>query len=166
MKANQRIPKSMTVNAHIVAVEPHTVYEDTVYEQRVVLDVDGCVFGVFDNDLLVDPDAVGEYRTVNIRPFLPTDVSVDGVLKPGVYPNEHEPRGYDGHRFCGEVVDCSSGWPREVTLDIGAGTVSVKFYEDTPDHIQYQGLIEELENESLICVITSRTDLHDIEEVD
>ena len=152
----------MTITATIIDVQPDTRYQGTTYEHRVVLNVRGTTFGVFDPDMHADPSMIGETREVEIFPFIPTKVVMSSDSTPQVIPYKNDPKEYSKHTFCGQIDEISQEWPKWMTVDIGSGTVRIKFYRDPPPHIQYKETIEAATVGEMICVTVSRVDLREI----
>lgn len=154
--------RNMNQIAEFLAVEPDTRYQERTYENRVVVKIDSTIIGLFDPDMQASAPLVGQQKEISIRPFIPKAVDVVSESMTGIVSNEDAPRGYSGHTFCGEVIMVSDGWPREILLDIGSGEVSIDFYEDTPEHIDYQERIGNVSQKDSLCVTVGRTDLLEI----
>lgn len=156
----------MPVIGEIIDVVPETEYQDTVYEYRVVVNIDGAQIGLFDPDRLASPSLIGEQCRLDITPFIPTGVDSGCDTTSGIIPNQSDPDGYSDHTFRGRIESISDdGSQTVVVLDVGAGTVSIEFPEQTPDHITYQETLERVSPGDTIAVDVSRVDIHGIERV-
>lgn len=145
----------MTIEANIVDVLPHCVYQGTIYEQRVVLQAASVELGCFDPDMHASESMIGERCEIDIYPALPT--AVEWAVEPdiGIKPNPDKPQDYADHQFCGHVVSVSSGWPKSVELDVGVGTVTPRFSEKPPEHIEYHDIVTAFETGDVIRVTAS-----------
>lgn len=143
----------MTVTAEIVDVRPLTVYQGTVYEHLVIVRVRGEQFGLFDPDKHASDSMIGNTYEIEILPFLPSEVKSASEEELGVVPSENDPDNFQYHSYYDTIEGINSGWPREVTIGIGSGTVSVTFHEKNRD------LIDPFTTGDLVKVTTIRSDL-------
>ena len=153
----------MTLTVKIVDVQPFVQYQDTVYEYKVVVNFENTIFGVFDPDMYANPNMIGEIYDIEIAPFTPTSVELPEDINFGIIPNSEDPRGISGHTYCGEVSSISEGWPKFIDINMMPGTVTIKFYQTTPEEINYRDDLKEVSVGDMIRVTTTRTDLRRLE---
>ena len=105
----------------IVERRPFAVYRGTVYDQKILVRVDGCEFVIFDKSSLVTPDMVGTTRDIDLHVWGYDETVELSEPHRGVEPAE------DGFTVRGKLLD----FDREL-LDVGAGSVEIDV-EDLPD---------------------------------
>lgn len=155
----------MTIEANIVDVLPHCVYQGTIYEQRVVLQAASVEFGCFDPDMHASESMISERCEIDLYPAVPTAVERAVETDVGIKPNPDEPQDYSDHQFCGRVVSVADGWPKSVKLDVSVGTVTPRFSKETPEHIEYRDIVTALEVGDIVRVTAGRTDVRGIEPI-
>lgn len=147
----------MTLTATITDILPETVYQDTVYDQRPVIETSNEVqIGLFDPDLLASSNMIGDTVELTVVAYIVKDAKkLDNETKE-IIPNEAKPRDWQYHTYIGEVVEMpASGSSKYLLLDVGDGVVSV----DT-DVIE---VIEEpVSKGDYLRVRVSRSDLHGV----
>lgn len=121
MDANKEI--SVTVSQ----VEPETEYEDTVFDQTVIIGLpDGSEMGLFDKDALVGENMVGKETRILIS-TLTNDSSIERTTeeKKGIKPYSDDPRSWNNHVYCGSVAQIveSEHSHYKALLDIGIGGI-------------------------------------------
>lgn len=119
--------------------KPETVYQETVYEQIVVVETkQNQMFGVFDYDLHVPFESVGETLELDVS-LLPGSKRINTIDEPRkeIIPNEEDPRDFGNHEFYGEI--CSLEEDRDETyvieVDVGSGTVIVYPFKQQNQHL-------------------------------
>ncbi|QPV61598.1 hypothetical protein I7X12_12595 [Halosimplex litoreum] len=136
----------MSLKISIEEIIPETVYQETVYEQVVIgKTIDGTRFGMFDYDMHVPPNSIGETLEICINLFIPRErvTTTDRQVK-GVQPNENNPDGWSDHEFYGELTSLEeiSQSSYECEIDVGVGTVSIKSYKNLNQHLSVGDFVE------------------------
>lgn len=149
----------MTIEATILDVSPETTYQETVFENRVLIEYGGVQFGVFDPNLLASSDLVGRECVVTVVPFLVSRIDVPEDTANGVIPNAEDPDGWNYHTYVGTITEITETDPRTVTLDLEPGTVAVELDVDE----SRDDFVKALQVGDDVSVTTIRTDLHGIE---
>jgi len=123
----------MTITATIVDTEPDTVYQGTVYEQTVEIELEnGQILELFDGGNTVSPKMVGEELAfvLSVNPKeRGVETLADDVAKIGSARNRSSQWSYD---FYGrlEATDVEDIWFSDpyrnlLVLDVGVGTILV-----------------------------------------
>lgn len=123
----------------IVDQNPETVYQDTVYEQVIVVETStGKVFGVFDNDMEIYPSAAGDSIDLDIW-LLPRSkrIKTIGEVRKEIVPNDEDPRGFSNHEFYGEIISLEEHTEDSYVseIDVGPGTVLVYPFKSQNQHL-------------------------------
>jgi len=118
----------------IVEVD-QTAHHGQTYEHHVVGELlSGDLLGLFDPDMCVEPESVGQKRQVTVGLFVADngirELPPEDTMK-GVNPASESPRDTENHIYQGIVSNINdiSDTISEVTLDIGYG--STKFQIET-----------------------------------
>ena len=102
------------LSVEIVERRPSTVYRGTVYDQDVLVRVDGSEFKIFDMDAIVTPDMVGTTRDIDLNVWGYDETLKLSEERRGVKPSD------EGLTVRGEVIDVE----REL-LHVGAGSIDI-----------------------------------------
>ncbi|SFL69463.1 hypothetical protein SAMN04487950_4632 [Halogranum rubrum] len=148
----------MTLEATIIRTEPDTVYQGTVYDQTVVVELpNGIRFGLFDPDLVVDSKFIGRNVQLTVTVLAHEggiERITDGIGE--INPLKDDPLFWRDHVYVGKIRDILS-WSenrREIQLDIGDGTIIVRPKQD---------MIGELREGDQLRIKASRSDVTGIE---
>lgn len=148
----------MSIKATVDEVIPVTVYQETVYEHRVVLCLeDGTRFGVFDPDLIARPSLVGSERSVVVRAWILGEICACSDPCMRIFPNDSDCTEWNDHRYEGNIqsMEDSDG---KVRMQVGIHSGTIKVVAN-PDEVS------EFEPGDGISVTAGRTDLVGIEGV-
>lgn len=123
----------MTRTAKIIETEPSTEYEGVVYDQKVIVELeDGTTIGLFDPELMVDPEATGEKRDILISVL--TSPSKLKRIPDGEYdvkPPDDQPLFWQNHVYRGGVIDLSPESEfTTITVDFGVGELTTRLRTD------------------------------------
>lgn len=148
----------MSIKATVDEVIPVTVYQDTVYEHRVVLRLeDGTRFGVFDPDLIARPSLVGSELSIAVRAWILGEICACPDPRMRIFPNESDCTEWKDHRYEGTIQSLEDS-DKKIRTQLGlySGTIMVVA---NPDKISI------FEPGDGISVTAGRTDLVGIEGV-
>lgn len=129
----------MSLPVTILERRPFTVYQDTVYEQTVIVEAtNGQRFGLFDDDMLVDEDLVGSEAQISVS-LLPKSKKIQTVeqRQKRIEPNPKSPLDFDNHEFYGELelLEENSEETYKAEVDVGVGTVQLYPFKAYNDHL-------------------------------
>lgn len=116
----------MTFTVELLAIEPHATYRETVYDQLVEVEfVDGTSLWLFDPDVTVSEDAIGEEAVIEIRTlFDESDVTGADDRSHGIDPETDERT--KGHEYYGHITErVDDDGTERFVLDVGVGELSI-----------------------------------------
>lgn len=117
----------MSLKATILDTKPETVYQNTVYEQVVVIKLTNSKqLGAFDDDMVISHDSVGDDMKINVS-LLPSSKEIEVIdhTEKRIKPNPDVPLHYKNHEYYGQVqrLEDETAETYRAELDIGVGTV-------------------------------------------
>jgi len=123
----------------VLDCKPETVYQETVYEQIIIVETAaGNTFGIFDNDMDVPSDIIGNIIELDVW-LLPRSKRIETIDEPrkDIVPNEEEPHGFSNHRFYGEIISLEEHTDDSYVseIDVGPGTVIVYPFKSQNQHL-------------------------------
>lgn len=141
-------------------IDPETEYEGTVFDQTVIVGLpDGSEMGLFDKDVLLSDEMVGEERRILVSTLTnESGIKRTAEGKRGVQPNPKNPLSWDNHAYCGQVNQIIGETDRKykILLDVGDGKVIVR-----PKKEQFP----DLEVGDVFQVTAIRSDVYDVENI-
>lgn len=124
----------MTIKAKITRIEPTTEYQGTIYDQNVVVELpSGILIGVFDLNMLVEEDMVGETKDLKISLLVgKSSIELREDIEPHIDPSGEDPEFWKNHVYFGKVMHISEEERHYVmSIDVGDGQVLVQTKEET-----------------------------------
>ena len=116
------------IEVELLGSRPEAMYQGTVYDQSVVVRLpDGSRMGLFDKDVLVDEDLVGQETNLVISLLSNSEDVVRGIDQKGIESNQENPGGWNDHIYHGEVTEVleETESSYKVRFDVGYGDVIV-----------------------------------------